>query len=264
MARYRKNGNYRYRARHSSKPSIETGIYFDIRQVYPEETEALEILREKIRKGYSLPAFIENIIFKFMVGAVLISAFVSFSSDSWDSFFVRYAFVLSLAVSFAIVWVWENLFKWFNPSLFKQKEALELFVEDKKKLLLLERNSRPSGFQSLTLNEFKGLKSALHAPLSPKTKGSSCVYHIAVNGWDLTKGYVGVSNNFFKRKQQHFSSLKVGEHENKKLQDAFNLYGSELKMKILHNGISESESYFIEKKYRPNANMALNIRRGGK
>ena len=49
---------------------------------------------------------------------------------------------------------------------------------------------------------------------------NSGIYQIVINN----KGYIGSTNNFSRRKNEHISLLKRNTHTNKKLQNSYNKY----------------------------------------
>lgn len=66
------------------------------------------------------------------------------------------------------------------------------------------------------------------------------------------KIYIGSSNNVYKRKREHFSSLKNGTHCNEHLQRAYNLYGkNNFKFKIVEiceeNDLLKIEQAYLDK-----------------
>lgn len=63
------------------------------------------------------------------------------------------------------------------------------------------------------------------------------------------KIYIGSSNNVYKRKNEHFSSLKANTHCNKHLQRAYNIYGKDnFKFEIIET-CKENDLLIIEQKY---------------
>ncbi|CDT62763.1 hypothetical protein VCR3J2_420196 [Vibrio coralliirubri] len=261
MPRYRKRY---YKPTQSKRNTIQVGLGADVYKQFRVESEELSELEARIARGFVIPKFIEKILPKFIVGTIVISVLMSLGSYSFDPVYVRFSWVLCIVFWIATFYIFDKLFVLLNPSLFRRKADLSDFLEEKRSELLAERKARPMGFQNLSLQAYLDIKSALDTPFKTTSKGSSCVYHIALDGWDLTQGYVGVSTSYFNRRNQHFRALRVGTHDNDKLQRAYNEYGSRLEMKILHNGISEYESYLLESRYRPELNMALNIRKGGR
>lgn len=66
------------------------------------------------------------------------------------------------------------------------------------------------------------------------------------------KIYIGSSNNVYKRKREHFSSLRNGTHCNEHLQRAYNLYGkNNFKFKIVEiceeNDLLKIEQAYLDK-----------------
>ena len=261
MPRYRKR---HYKTKQSKKNTIQDGLAADVYKQFRTESDELNELESRISRGFIIPQFIEKMLPNLIIGTFVVSVLMSVGSYSFDPIYVRFSWVICIGFWVGNFYLFDKLFVLLNPSLFRRKAHLTAYLEGKRLDLLAERKARPVGFQSLSLQAYTDIKSALKVPFQANSKGSSCVYHIALEGWDLTQGYVGVSSNYFNRRNQHFRALRDGTHDNDKLQSAYNKYGSSLEMKILHNGISEYESYLLESRYRPIANMALNIRKGGR
>lgn len=91
------------------------------------------------------------------------------------------------------------------------------------------------------------------------------LYHIRPKKWDgyYSKGYIGITDNLVRRKQEHFSKMKVGEHSNHKLNDAFKEYGTNLKMVVISECNSRDEISAAERALRPIKNMSWNLKKGG-
>ncbi|HTJ49447.1 MAG TPA: GIY-YIG nuclease family protein [Cyclobacteriaceae bacterium] len=74
--------------------------------------------------------------------------------------------------------------------------------------------------------------------------------------------YIGSAKNFLDRKNRHFKYLKAGNHQNYKLQQAYNEYGEEaFRMKVLENVedlslLLSREQYWMDK-YRPTYNLRV-------
>lgn len=78
----------------------------------------------------------------------------------------------------------------------------------------------------------------------------ACIYKIT-NKITL-EFYIGSTNNFYRRKIQHFSDLKNNKHRNQYLQNVYNKYGFDnLEMQILKpcllEKLIEIEQYYINK-----------------
>lgn len=79
------------------------------------------------------------------------------------------------------------------------------------------------------------------------------------------KIYIGSTKNFYKRKSQHFSTLKFNKHSNRYLQSAYNKYGKDsFKFIILERNISiekliERELYWINLKESLDRNKGYNL-----
>ncbi|MFC1234393.1 GIY-YIG nuclease family protein [Vibrio sp. F74] len=93
------------------------------------------------------------------------------------------------------------------------------------------------------------------------------VYHIvkADKKYDLDEGYIGVTTNIERRKSQHFSALREGEHVNYKLQTYFNQNSDNILFYIYKSFPKEFEkqAYQLEEFLRPLPNIGLNISVGG-
>lgn len=81
-----------------------------------------------------------------------------------------------------------------------------------------------------------------------------------MNPW--REGYVGVSKNPLQREQEHLRKLKRNNHNNVKLQRAFNK-NSDIEIHVLYYG-PINECYDIEAAYRPKSQIGWNIEAGGK
>ncbi|MGR5285427.1 hypothetical protein ACP3V5_08920 [Vibrio maritimus] len=140
---------------------------------------------------------------------------------------------------------------------------LESAIEKQRAEVVALRNLRPQGMRHFDTPIYERLISGVKTKATTTTVGGSFVYHIATDNMLLDEGYIGVTKDFLRREREHFTELYNGTHQNIKLQSAFTVYGRELKMRVLHSNISEQESYNLENRYRPAANIGLNIRQGG-
>ena len=77
-----------------------------------------------------------------------------------------------------------------------------------------------------------------------------------------SKIYIGSTNNFKRRKRQHFRDLKQNKHDNPHLQASYNKYGKEFfKFDIVEyvENLIERELFYIEKYNSVNNNYGYNI-----
>lgn len=82
------------------------------------------------------------------------------------------------------------------------------------------------------------------------------------------KVYIGLTNNIQRRKNRHFSDLRNNRHDNKFLQQEYNIYGLtkftfsiEFQGEVSYEEISKKEEYFIE--YYDSYKNGYNQNRGG-
>ncbi|HCM1475894.1 TPA: hypothetical protein N2917_004405 [Vibrio parahaemolyticus] len=221
-------------------------------RVEASEISRLEKEREKLGNRFEWVYFWFNPIFAIGIG-------LAFADSFW--------------VGIGIFLVPQVLIKIFDYSKSEKEsiytEIAENISENESKIqqiktkIVFERNSRPEGMRHFDTAIYERLISDIKTKAQTTTTGRSYVYHIATKDMTLEEGYVGVTTNFLRRENEHFCDLHCGSHTNSKLQKAFDLFGSELKMKILHSNISESESYALESRYRPAPGIGLNIRQGG-
>ena len=86
-------------------------------------------------------------------------------------------------------------------------------------------------------------------------------YHLKEHNNPYTEGYIGVTKNLAKRHYEHFRESNVQYHFHK----AIIKYGKEnIVQTILHENISMSEAYALERQYRPKNNIGWNYNSGGK
>ena len=94
------------------------------------------------------------------------------------------------------------------------------------------------------------------------------VYHIVHKDHklDIDQGYIGVTGNLERRKEQHFEALQSGNHRNHKLQSYYNEHSASILMYVYKSFPANKEkfAYKLEEFLRPHANVGLNIAVGGK
>ncbi|WP_373953062.1 hypothetical protein [Vibrio pomeroyi] len=73
-----------------------------------------------------------------------------------------------------------------------------------------------------------------------------------------------MTNDFNRRKMQHFTSLAMKGHINYKLQDYFEEHKDDITMYVFKEFDTEDKAYRFEATLRPHANIGLNIASGGK
>lgn len=89
------------------------------------------------------------------------------------------------------------------------------------------------------------------------------VYIIKVEGEnDPDRVYVGVTNNFARRLNEHKEQLERGKHKNHKLQETYD-QGHRFLMHRLGREYTKLEAYGKEHQLRPRWNMGFNIAAGG-
>lgn len=93
-------------------------------------------------------------------------------------------------------------------------------------------------------------------------KALFCVYKISFVGTD--KFYIGSANNSEERIWKHVSTLRMGTHKNKILQNVFNKYGQDnIKFEILEQDLGAElrirEQYYIDT-LNPYINIAKDVR----
>ncbi|OAN13335.1 hypothetical protein A3K86_16925 [Photobacterium jeanii] len=74
-------------------------------------------------------------------------------------------------------------------------------------------------------------------------------------------GYIGITDDVNRRREEHFSKLRRGEHPNFMLQDAYDDY--ELEFTIVTEAKEREIVASLEESLRPEANMAWNLKKGG-
>jgi len=132
---------------------------------------------------------------------------------------------------------------------------IQQFFRERKHSQKINGNSRKEALRE---------KSNINYDLHEKTHLDYCVYHIKHSNHTILMGYIGVSNNFEARKQQHLLHLKKKCHVNYKLQKAWS-YGefNENSFQILHSGLSRQEAYKMEFSLRGRKDLGWNINKGG-
>lgn len=75
-------------------------------------------------------------------------------------------------------------------------------------------------------------------------------------------GYIGITNNYYRRKKQHFDALFMGNHTNERLQAAYNKSSKSLEFYIINSGTKE-EIEARERLLVPKPNHYWNKQTGG-
>ena len=91
------------------------------------------------------------------------------------------------------------------------------------------------------------------------------IYHIRPSKWAgfYSKGYIGITEDFKRRRHEHFSKMKLGEHKNYNLNEAYQKFGRDLDMVIINQCLSREEVSAAEKALRPLQGMSWNLKSGG-
>lgn len=88
------------------------------------------------------------------------------------------------------------------------------------------------------------------------------VYHIHHPNMKVNEGYIGVTNNFSKRKHSHLNAAKHNKHNNPILSRILRKY-PDIQFTELHINLSKDAAYMCENFYRPKPLMGWNIKAGG-
>lgn len=129
--------------------------------------------------------------------------------------------------------------------------------------LLNERKHNRRGSNEIKKSVLRE-ESTIDYNLHEKSHSKYCVYHIKNGNHSYLLGYIGVSNNFDARKQQHILHLKNKCHINYKLQKAWNDGAfNEDSIQILYADLSKADAYNREFNLRNRMNIGWNINKGG-
>lgn len=86
-------------------------------------------------------------------------------------------------------------------------------------------------------------------------------YHLKEHNDPYKEGYIGVTKNLAKRNYEHFRENKTQYHFHK----AIKKYGKEnIILKVLHENLSKTEAYALERQYRSSNGIGWNYNSGGK
>lgn len=86
-------------------------------------------------------------------------------------------------------------------------------------------------------------------------------YHLKEHTDLYSQGYIGVTKNLAKRHYEHFRPNNIQYHFYRAIQK----YGKENIIRtILHENVSKTEAYALERQYRPTNNIGWNYNSGGK